>query len=105
MHGRKRNWKPRVRFASTEGLLYRHLDIKLIIGDDVKTKRHRAAPGKGYTAENIREACDAMIESLEKGFPELEFREVQVAPNAFNYIAIESEPKPATPLVETEEAK
>jgi len=89
MHGRKRNWKPRLRFANTEGLLYRHIDIKLIIGADVKTKRHRAAPGKGYTLENIREACDTMIEALEKGFPGVEFREVQVAPNAFNYIAVE----------------
>lgn len=93
MHGRKRNWRPKVRFANEDGRLYRHLDIKLIIGKDVKKKRHTAAPGKGFTLENIREACDALIEELEKKFPDVEFREVCVLPNAYNYIACEPKPK------------
>lgn len=82
-------WKPRVPFRNSDGRLYRHLDIKLIIGNDVKKKRHTAAPGKGFTEENIRDACDALIEQLEEKFPGIEFREVQILPNAFNYIACE----------------
>jgi hypothetical protein len=87
-------WKSRVPFRNADGRLYRHLDIKLIIGNDVKKKRHTAAPGKGYSTQDIRDARDALIEELERKFPGVEFREVQILPNAFNYIACEPAPKP-----------
>jgi len=86
-------WKPRVPFRNAHGRLYRSVEVKIIIGEKV-TKHHKSAPpGLGFTDLNIRDAADAMIEHLEKKFPGVEFREVQIAPNAFNYIA--EEPKEA----------
>lgn len=77
---------PRRPFRNADGRLYKHLDIKLIIGDKIEKKRHNAPHGLGYTENDIRNACDQVIEHLEKNYPGVEFREVQIAANAFNYI-------------------
>ena len=82
---------------------YKVIHIKIIVQG--KTQRHtfRAPAGKFYNLEQIEINRGSVIEWLDVRFPHFDFREVQIAPNAFNYIATGVRPGSAPILSETAE--
>jgi hypothetical protein len=67
--------------------LWKHIEIKVMVQG--KTQKHdfRAPVERGYSEKQIDETRERVVEYLDKRFPYFNFREVQVGPNKFNYIA------------------
>lgn len=72
--------------------LYKRIQVKLIIGEGKKQKllRHQfVAPARrGYTEADIEETLDKVVDYLDKKFPNINFKQVNLAPNMFNFVAI-----------------
>jgi hypothetical protein len=48
--------------------------------------RSRAGPRRGYTLDGIQTMLEQVAEHLEKQFPSVEFRMVELEPNRFNFL-------------------
>lgn len=85
-HGKKH--KPITLKTADGDRLFKRCEIKVIIGD--KTYQHKfVAPAKrAYSASDIEDQLEKVINHLDEKFPLLDFKQVQIAPNAFNFIAI-----------------
>ncbi len=68
--------------------LWKRVTIKVIVGD--KTMHHQfVAPAqRGYSESDIEETLERVIEYLDQKFPVLEFKQVKLSENAFNFIAV-----------------
>lgn len=89
---RLRKVKPRVLEATKDGKsikLHKQCFVKVIVQDKVQPHRFVAPAGKGYSEDDIDDIREKCVDYLDKRFPHFEFKEVQIAANAFNYIAIE----------------
>ena len=67
---------------------YRKVTLKVFppLGEKMRSVTHRAQPGRCYIPEEIEQMTDDLAEHLDKNFPDMEFRMVEVAPNAFNFV-------------------
>lgn len=68
--------------------LYKRVLFKVIIGKKVFHVRFIAEPGRFYNSDGVELAIDKVIEDLDKKFPRLEFKQVDILPNCVNFIAI-----------------
>lgn len=85
---RLRNVKPRV-MENADGKLWKRCDVKVIVQGKIQPHKFVAPAGRGYSEKDIEDIRERCIDYLDKRFPHFEFKEVQIAPNAFNYIATE----------------
>jgi len=87
IHRKGKPHRPRVMRSGDGDKLYKHLTVKVIVGD--KTMRHQfvAPAGNGYSEVDIEGILERAIEYIDKKFPKLEFKQVCLGPNAYNYIA------------------
>lgn len=83
---RLRNIKPRKLIARSGEKLQKHITLKVIIGDIVKTHVMRAPAGSGYSEEDVWEMRAHAIDRLDVKYPMFEFNEVEVGKDQFNYI-------------------
>jgi hypothetical protein len=67
--------------------LHKHCFMKVIVQDKVQPHKFVAPAGNGYSEKDIDEIREKVVDYLDKRFPHFDFREVQIAANAFNYIA------------------
>lgn len=90
-HGKKR--PPRAlgvydkKTGETEKL-HKRCTIKVIIGEKVKLHQFVAPATRGYSEKDIEEILERIINYLDEKFPRLEFRQVDLLPNAYNFIAV-----------------
>lgn len=68
--------------------IYKHLDVKVIVGDKTFPLHYRATSSKFYSEEEIETELERIIDHIDKNFPKLEFRQVTIVPNRVNFIAI-----------------
>lgn len=74
--------------AKNGAKLWKRIEVKIIIGEKVH-RHHFVAPAqRGYSEKQIEETLEKVIEHLDDKFPLLDFKQVQLQPNAFNFIAI-----------------
>ncbi len=78
--------------------LWKRVTVKVIVGD--KTMHHQfvAPAGNGYSKSDIEETLERVIEYLDQKFPVLEFKQVNLLPNAFNFIAVGPRPSSQTEI-------
>jgi hypothetical protein len=74
--------------------LWKRLEVKIIVGEKVMPHVFRAPPKRGYSAADIEESLERVIEHLDAKFPTLEFKQVELARNKFNFIAIGARQNP-----------
>jgi hypothetical protein len=77
--------------------LYKRVLFKVIIGKKVFHIRFIAEPGRFYNSDGVELAIEKVIEDLDKKFPRLEFKQVDILPNQFNFIAIGVRQMPIPP--------
>ena len=77
--------------------LYKRVLFKVIIGKKVFHIRFIAEPGRFYNSDGVELAIEKVIEDLDKKFPRLEFKQVDILPNQFNFIAIGVRQMPTPP--------
>jgi hypothetical protein len=73
--------------------LYKRIHVKVIVGEKVMRHDFCAPAQRGYSAKNIEETIEKIIEHLDDKFPTLEFRQVDILPNVVNFIACGVRPK------------
>ena len=68
--------------------LWKRVTVKVIVGD--KTMHHQfVAPAqRGYSELDIEGILERAIEYLDQKFPVLEFKQMKLSENAFNFIAV-----------------
>jgi len=59
----------------------------VIVGTKTFPIVFRAQHNKGYTSSLIEHELGRVVDYIDKHFPTLEFRQVELAPNKFNFIA------------------
>jgi hypothetical protein len=64
----------------------RQIEVRVIIGKKSYRHRFHANDAHHYTEENVDGCLEAVANSLEKRFPLLEFRMVQLGSARFNFI-------------------
>ena len=67
--------------------LFKRIHVKVIVGEKVYNHDYRAPAGYFYNHENIEDAREKMVDYIDEKFPHVEFRMVDIGPNAFNFIA------------------
>jgi len=67
--------------------VWKQIYVKIIIGRFTQPWRYRANPHHGYTEEQIDTTLENVIEWLDREYPTIDFKQVQVGPNRFNFIA------------------
>jgi hypothetical protein len=72
--------------------LWKRVTVKVIIGEKTMHRQFVAPAGNGYSESDIEETLWRVIEYLDKKFPVLEFKQVNLLPNAFNFIAVGPRP-------------
>lgn len=77
--------------------LYKRVLFKVIIGKKIFHIRFIAEPNRFYNAEGVERAIETVIEDLDKKFPRLEFKQVDILPNQVNFIAIDVRQMPIPP--------
>lgn len=87
MRRRLRNVKPRVMIAKNGEKLHKRVEVKVIIQGKVQFHKFVCPAGKGYSEDDIYGIRARVIDHIDHRFPHFEFNEVQIAANAFNYIA------------------
>jgi hypothetical protein len=86
--------------------LWKRLKVKIIVGEKVMPHVFRAPPKRGYSAADIEESLERVIEHLDAKFPTLEFKQVELAGNKFNFIAIGArEREKVSPAISAEERR
>jgi hypothetical protein len=68
--------------------VFKRIHCKVLIGKKTFRFDFVAKPGRAYNGDDIERERGRVIDYIEEKFPKLEFREVQLLPNAFNYIVI-----------------
>jgi hypothetical protein len=83
----------RKRRESTSGeYLHKSALFKVFVGKRIFKFPFRAPANQAYSEENILSLEERVIEHIEKHLSRLEFRRVQVGPNAVNFIATGTKP-------------
>jgi hypothetical protein len=72
--------------------LYKRALFKVIVGQKVFKIPFVAEAGKGYSAENLAECEERVVNHIDKSFSRLEFRRVQIEANQVNFIACGTRP-------------
>jgi hypothetical protein len=69
-------------------VLYKRMFFKVIIGKKTIPFEYVAPGGRleGFPPEAIEKQLEAVIEHIDKSFPKLEFRQVQILPNRYSFI-------------------
>lgn len=73
--------------------LWKRVTVKVIVGEKTLLHQFRAPVQRGYTESDIEETLGRVIEYLDQKFPKLEFKQVQLSENAFNFIAVGLRPQ------------
>jgi hypothetical protein len=81
--------------------LYKRVLFKVIIGKKIFHIRFIAEPNRFYNSDGVEKAIELVIEDLDKKFPRLEFKQVDILPNQFNFIATGVRQPPKGPESET----
>jgi hypothetical protein len=86
---RLRNVKARPLVTKEGEKLLKRVVCKVIIGDKMKPYFHKfvAPAGKGYTEDDVYMIRAQVIDHLDHKFPFIEFNEVEVGKDQFNYVA------------------
>jgi hypothetical protein len=68
--------------------LHRHIEFKIILpkGEKPILLKIRANPHCGFNPTQIDEKLESVVEFIEKKWPFLEFRLVELGPAAFNFV-------------------
>jgi hypothetical protein len=67
--------------------LYSDMRVSVIMpGQKDIVWKHHAKPGMGWRADDINETLEKVADSVEKQYPSIEFRLVELAPNEFKFI-------------------
>ena len=75
-------------FRTKEGeRLHKRMFVKVVVQGKVQPHNFTAPAGKGYTEQEMDETRERVVDYLDHRFPYFDFKEVQIAPNAWNYIA------------------
>jgi hypothetical protein len=69
-------------------MAYKRIDFKVVVGGKTFRFSFKAKDGCGYTEKEIEIQRGRVIDYIDEKFPTLEFREVQLLANVFNFIAI-----------------
>jgi hypothetical protein len=72
--------------------LHKSALFKVFVGGKIFKFPFRAPANQAYSEENILSLEERVIEHIEKHLSRLEFRRVQVGPNAVNFIATGTKP-------------
>ena len=66
---------------------WKKVELKIIIAEFEQTKHFHAKPNMAYTSNDIDQMLLIFADQIEKTYPQIEFRMVQIGPNKFNFIA------------------
>jgi hypothetical protein len=68
-------------------VLYKRMFFKVIIGEK-QIRFDYVAPGhmQGFPPSAIVQQLTAVVDHIDKSFPKLDFRMVELAPNRFNFV-------------------
>jgi hypothetical protein len=72
--------------------LHKSALFKVFVGGKIFKFPFRAPANQAYSEENILSLEERVINYIDEKLPRLEFRRVQVGPNAVNFIAIGTKP-------------
>jgi hypothetical protein len=68
--------------------LWKRVTVKVIVGEKTMPHQFVAPAGSGYSDVDIEGILERAIDYLDKKFPTLEFKQVPLSQNAFNFIAV-----------------
>lgn len=73
--------------------LVKSITVKLFAEGNVGYRKYKinAGAGRGFTEAQVQTQLEELAERIEKAMPGVEHRLVQIAPNAFNFVAVDNE--------------
>lgn len=71
--------------------LVKSITVKLFAEGNVGYRKYKinAGAGRGFTEAQVQTQLEELAEHIEKAMPGVEHRLVQIAPNSFNFVAVE----------------
>jgi hypothetical protein len=80
--------------------LYKRILVKVVIGEKHYHHQFVAPAGRGYSEADIQKVLEDVIEHLDKKFPGLEFKQIDILPNQVNFVAFKEREAPEIPAAE-----
>ena len=68
--------------------VFKRIHCKVLVGQKTYRFDFVAKPGRAFNLADIERERGRVIDYIDEKFPRFEFKEVQLLPNTFNYIAI-----------------
>src|SRR6266436_6483984 len=79
--------RPRVLRSGDDEKLYKQVLVKVIVGEKTLVHKFVCPAQRGYSDVDIEAILERAVEYIDKKFPTLEFKEVLLGANAYNFIA------------------